>query len=90
MVVRFGRRFGVAEYVACWVAALVVPVVLSLDLELGELDFEGDVLREREQALHLSEVRVPVPVLQVALVDLPIVAAGGRVAHQRRKLARSS
>ncbi len=29
VVVRFGRRFGVAEYVACWVAALAVPVALA-------------------------------------------------------------
>ena len=30
VVVRFGRAFGVAEYVACWAAALVVPVALSV------------------------------------------------------------
>ncbi len=30
VVVRFGRRFGVAEYVACWVAALAVPVALAV------------------------------------------------------------
>jgi 1,4-dihydroxy-2-naphthoate octaprenyltransferase len=29
VVVRFGRRFGVAEYVACWLAALAVPVALA-------------------------------------------------------------
>lgn len=29
VVVRFGRRFGVVEYVACWVAALAVPVALA-------------------------------------------------------------
>jgi len=29
LVVRFGRRFGVTEYVACWVAALGVPVALA-------------------------------------------------------------
>lgn len=29
LVVRFGRRFGVAEYVACWAAALTVPVSLA-------------------------------------------------------------
>ena len=29
VVVRFGRRFGVAEYVACWVAALAIPVALA-------------------------------------------------------------
>ena len=30
VVVRFGRRFGVAKYVACWLAALAVPVALAL------------------------------------------------------------
>jgi 1,4-dihydroxy-2-naphthoate octaprenyltransferase len=30
VVVRFGRRFGVAEYAACWLAALAVPVALAL------------------------------------------------------------
>ncbi|MBK6535646.1 MAG: 1,4-dihydroxy-2-naphthoate polyprenyltransferase [Deltaproteobacteria bacterium] len=29
VVVRFGRRFGVAEYLACWAAALAVPVALA-------------------------------------------------------------
>lgn len=29
LVVRFGRRFGVAEYLACWAAALAVPVALA-------------------------------------------------------------
>jgi 1,4-dihydroxy-2-naphthoate octaprenyltransferase len=29
VVVRFGRRFGVAEYVACWAAALAVPVAAA-------------------------------------------------------------
>ncbi len=29
VVVRFGRRFGIVEYVACWVAALAVPVVAA-------------------------------------------------------------
>lgn len=29
LVVRLGRRFGVAEYVACWIAALAVPVALA-------------------------------------------------------------
>ena len=30
VVVRFGRRFGVAEYVACWLVALAVPLVAAL------------------------------------------------------------
>ncbi|MDO9018280.1 MAG: 1,4-dihydroxy-2-naphthoate polyprenyltransferase [Deltaproteobacteria bacterium] len=30
LVVRFGRRFGVAEYVACWAVALAVPLALAL------------------------------------------------------------
>ena len=29
LVVRLGRRFGVAEYLACWAAALAVPVALA-------------------------------------------------------------
>lgn len=29
VVVRFGRGFGVAEYVACWLAALAAPVALA-------------------------------------------------------------
>ena len=32
LVVRFGRGFGVAEYAGCWVASMVVPVVLAAAL----------------------------------------------------------